>query len=377
MSFSMSYNEYWITDQLHVAYNPLEQKIDSVEKNGFYAARDFNTGVNFTTRIYGMKLFKNGKLRGIRHVITPSVGFNYHPDFGANPFNYYYRTHLDSTSTYSYQTPFVNSIVGVPPLGKAGSINFGFNNNLQIKVRSAKDTVTGTRNVSLIDALSFTTSYNIAADSFNWSNINAAFSTNVMDKVNISSSATFDPYAFDYNTGRRLPQTMEEMGFGLARFTGANVSLGSNFHSKPRGGANSPTNSQEYNRIMRNAGYNEYVDFNIPWSLNTSYTLSASKTYSAYSKRDTLVLSHNLTFQGELQVTPRWKVSMNSGYNFTMHQLTLTSIDVFRDLHCWAMHMQAVPFGPRKSYNFTLNVKAAVLQDLKIMRRRDFRDTPL
>ena len=107
-----------------------------------------------------------------------------------------------------------------------------------------------------------------------------------------------------------------------------------------------------------------------------SYSMSANKTYSYYSKRDTLVVSQSVTFQGEFQLTSRWKVSMNSGYNFTLHQLTLTSIDVYRDLHCWAMHLQTVPFGPRKSYNFTINVKASVLQDLKLMRRRDFRDTP-
>ena len=376
MSFSASYNEYWLTDKLHVAYNPGDAKIDSIQNTGFYTARDFNTGVNFSTRIYGMKLFKTGKLRGIRHVITPSVGVSYHPDFGASPFNYYYRTRLDTSSTYTYQSPYAQSIVGIPPLGKAGNINFGINNNLQIKVRNSKDTVTGTKNVSLIDAFGFAASYNMAADSFQWSNIRASFSTNVLDKVNISSSATFDPYAFDYNTGRRLPQTMEEMGFGLARFTGATVSLGSNFHSRAKGGANNPTNTEEYNRVMRNAGYNEYVDFNIPWSFNMSYSLSAAKNYTYYTKRDTLVLSQNITFQGELQITARWKVSVNSGYNFSAKALTLTSIDVYRDLHCWAMHLQAVPFGPRKSYNFTINVKASVLQELKLMRRRDFRDTP-
>jgi hypothetical protein len=128
---------------------------------------------------------------------------------------------------------------------------------------------------------------------------------------------------------------------------------------------------------MRNATYNEYVDFNIPWSVNLSYTMDAANNYSYYGKKDTIVITHNATVAGELQVTQRWKVSVNSGYNFTQKQLTLTSIDVFRDLHCWAMHLQTYPFGPRKSFNFTLNVKAAVLQDLKIMRRRDYRDTPL
>ena len=379
MSFSVNYNEYWLTEKLYQNYDIATNKIDSNDMHGFYTARDFNAGVNFSTRIYGMKLFKHGKLRGIRHVLTPSVGFTYHPDFAASPFNYYYRTRLDSLNNYqnyTYQSPYVTSIVGIPPLGKAGLVNFGINNNLQIKIRSAKDTVTGFKNVTLIDALGATVSYNPAVDSFQWSNIGLNFRTNVMDKINISSNASFDPYAIDYNTGRRLPQTMEDMGFGLARFSSASLSLGSNFHSKPIGGANNPTNSEEYGRIMRNAGYNDYVDFNIPWSINFSYSFSANNNYSYYSKRDTIVLTQSLTVQGELQITQRWKLNASTGYNFGYHQLTLTSIDVYRDLHCWAMHLQTVPFGPRKSFTFTINVKSAILQDLKLMRRRDYRDSP-
>jgi hypothetical protein len=379
MSFSVNYNEYWLTNKLYERWSNNERKIDSVNSYGFYTARDFNTGVNFSTRIYGLKIFKNGSLRGIRHVLTPSVGLSYHPDFGASPFNYYYQTHLDSSTspaTYIYRSPYGTSLVGIPPLGKSGQVNFGVNNNLQIKVKNSKDTVTGFKNITLIDALGANVSYNPAVDSFQWSIIGLNFRTNILDKINISSSATFDPYAFDYTQGRRLPQTMEDKHFGLARFTGASLSLGSNFHSKTIGGANSPTNSEEYGRIMRSAGYNDYVDFNVPWSFNFNYTMNASQNYNTISRRDTLIFSHSLTFQGELQVTSRWKLNLTSGYNFDYHELTLTSIDVYRDLHCWAMHMQLVPFGPRKSFSFTLNVKSAVLQDLKLTRRRDYRDSP-
>ena len=376
MSFSVNYDEYWFNNQLYQSYNAIEQKLDSINKYGFYTARDFNAGVTFTTRIYGMKMFKHGKIKGIRHVITPSLGVSYHPDFGASPFNYYYKAHVDTTPNYAILSPYVTSVIGVPPLGKAGLINMGIGNNLQIKVRSSKDTVTGYKNVTLIDGFSVNTSYNMAVDSFQWSPIGVSFRTNILDKVNITSNASFDPYAIDYNTGQRIQEFNESLGRGFARFTGANISLGANFHSKPAGGANNPTNSEEYARVMRNAGYNDYVDFNIPWSFNFSYAMTATNSYSGFSHADTLIVSHNITLQGEFQLTKRWKLSVNTGYNFTFNALTLTSIDVFRDLHCWAMHFQAFPFGPRKSYNFTLNVKATVLQDLKIMRRRDYRDAP-
>lgn len=378
MSFTANYNEYWLTEKLERGYSATDSKIDTIRNNGFYTARDYSAGVNFSTRIYGMKLFKKGGLRGIRHVVTPSVGLSYHPDFSSNPYGYYYQARLDTTYNYYQQSYFVTSPIGQPVAGKAGLINFGVGNNLQIKVRNGSDTTgSGLKNVTLIDGLSFNGSYNMAVDSFNWSNMGVAFRTNILDKINISSTASYDPYAVDYNTGRRLPQTRAELGEGFLKFRTASASLGANFHSKPAGGAGNPTNSEEYARIMRNAGYNEYVDFNIPWSVNINYTLNANNAYTPWSKRDSLQLTHNFTMQGELQVTPRWKLSVNTGYNFTYKQLSLTSIDIFRDLHCWAMHLQTFPFGPRKSYNFTLNVKAAVLQDLKLMRRRDYRDTPL
>jgi len=376
MSFNISYNEYWMTEELFREYNAVNRNIDTTVNRGFYTARDFNAGVNFSTRIYGMKLFKHGSLRGIRHVLTPNVGLSYHPDFGTSPFNYYYRTRLDSSDVITYQSPYVNSVIGSPPLGKAGLVNFGVNNNLQIKVRSKKDTVSGYKNVTLIDGLGINTSYNVAADSFQWSGLGLNFRTNIMDNINISSNASFDLYGYDYTTNTRPRQTMIERGDGIAKFQQASVSFGSNLHSKPRTGSENRTRSEEYNRVMRNAGYNDYIDMNIPWSVNINYSLNANSNRSFYSNKDTLVLTHSMTIQGELQVTERWKVSINSGYNFNLKQLTLTTIDVYRDLHCWAMHLNTIPFGPRKSFSFTLNVKAAILQDLKLMRRRDFRDTP-
>lgn len=376
MSFNVNYNEYWQTSRLYRRFNDSTRTVDSTSDNGFFSTRDFNAGVTFSTRIYGMKVFRHGGLRGIRHVLTPNTGFSYHPDFAADPFNYYYRTRLDSTQTYTPLTPYPNSIFGGPPLGKSATMNFGINNRLEIKVRSAKDTVAGTKNVVLIDGFSIDTRYNAAADSFKWGDITSNFRTNVLDKVNITASAAYRPYAFDYGTGRELEMLKIEQGTGVGRFKSANLSFGSNFHSKPRDGAKGPSNSAEYARVLRNAGYNEYVDFNIPWSLNLTYTLSLNSQYSRFSFSDTLTLSHSVTVQSDLQVSERWKVVVSSGYNFDLKQLTLTNIDVYRDMHCWEIHFQTYPFGPRKSFNFTLNAKSAILQDLKLVRRRDFRDIP-
>lgn len=376
MTFGVNYNEYWQTKQIYQRYNDATQRLDSTINDGFFANRDFGTNVSFATLVYGMKMFKRGSVRGIRHVIKPSIGLSFRPDFAKDPFNYYYQARTDTSATLRTLSPYPNSIIGGPSSGRVGSVDLSLGNNLQIKVRSKKDTVSGLKNVTIFDGFDFGTNYNMLADTFKWSNINVGFRTNVLEKLNISANAAYNPYAFDYGTGRVLPITNLEHGTGIARFQTANMSLGTNFRSKTKDSKGGPTTSQEYQRIMRNAGYNDYVDFNIPWSLNINYTMSANKYYVEGRFKDTAVTTHSLTFASELQLTERWKLTVNSGYNFTDKSVAVTNINVYRDLHCWQMHFQTIPFGPRKSFNFTINVKSAVLQDLKLVRRRDFRDVP-
>jgi lipopolysaccharide assembly outer membrane protein LptD (OstA) len=373
VSFSANYNEYWQTNRIIQSYNDALGKIDSVNTNGFYAARDFNTGVSLSTRIYGMKVFRKGKLRGIRHVLTPSTGFTYRPDFAKAPFNYYYNARLDTSSRTQLLSPWPASVIGIPPSGKLAAMNFGLNNNLQIKVRSAKDTASGYKNVTLIDGFSINTAYNAAADSFRWSDIAVSFRTNVLEKINISGGASYSPYAIDYGTGRVLQQTMLERGTGVGRFRSAAVSMSTSFRSKTKNG---PANTDAYRQVMRNAGYNEYVDFNIPWNFTIGYTLNADSRYIPAKWADSIVVSHAVNLSGELQLTELWKLAVITGYNFDLKQMTITSFNLYRDMHCWQMQFMTFPFGPRKHFNFTLNVKSTVLQDLKLVRRRDFRDLP-
>lgn len=379
LSFGSTYNEYWLSRKEYRYYNTTEGKLDTNLHRGFFAARDMNASIQASTRIYGVKMFKKGKLMGIRHVLTPNIGFTYTPDFAARPFEYAYRTRLDTSGNLVYLSPFTNSVIGAPsgPFGKfASNINFGINNNLQIKTRGKKDTTGTGRNITLIDGFSIGSAYDLAADSFNWSNIAMSFRTNILDKINLSGSAVFDPYGLDYATGRRNRRTMWDRGSGIARFQNASLSLGASFRSQQRaeGGENKVAKSDEVSRLMQYGGYNDYVDFNIPWSLNISYTMNVRNNYSRTRFTDTLVLDQFVQFNGDFNLTPRWKVTFSSGYDFGAKRLQLTSIDIYRDLHCWEMRLGTIPFGERKSYNFTLNVKASVLQDLRLLRRRDYRD---
>lgn len=383
MSFNVNYKEYWLTRRMYKFYDYQQDRLDTNMYHGFFAARDFNAGINFNTRIYGMKMFKHGKIAGIRHVLIPSAGLNYTPDYAAYPFNYGYQTRLDRNGALQYQSVYEGNVPSIPStqFGKFSSlVNFGIDNQLQVKVRTEKDT-TGFKNLRLIDNFRIGSAYNLAADSFNWSPISMSFATLLFNVINMTAGANFDPYAFDYEKGIRLKQTMWDAGKGLARFVNATASVGGSFHAKPK---TAPTDkaagkTDEFKRTMQFGRYNDYVDFNVPWNLNIDYRIQVNKSQILRAtelpgKKDTVTIDHSATFGGDCNLTPRWKLAIRSGYNFTQKQLTLTSIDIYRDLHCWEMRLSTIPFGFNKNFSFTINVKASVLQDLRLIRRRDYRD---
>jgi hypothetical protein len=380
-NFSIPYTEYWYTKELRQQYNDATGKIDSTSRGGFFTARDYSFSFGLNTQIFGTKLFKKGGLRGIRHRLEPNVAFTYRPDFSQTPYNYYYYTRLD-TSTIPramFRYPQGATLISQPGQGEQRNVSFGINNNLQIKVRNNKDTsenATGFKNITLIDAFGITTAYNFAADSLQWAPIAVNFRTNILDKISISANANFDQYGINPATDRTFVRyTMWQRGDGIARFNNATVSASTSLTSRPKNKDTKAVTTDRNNGIVFNPDYYNYVDFDIPWSINLSYSLGVQNDYIVASKKDTITIgSNSFTFGGDFNVTPRWKVSVQSGYNFVTKELQATRIQIFRDLHCWAMRLETVPFGPLKNYNFTINVKAAVLQDLKLMRRRDFRD---
>ncbi len=382
LSFGTTYNEYWLTERQDLTYNEEARRPDTNFRNGFFTARDFNAGLTASTRIYGTKLFRKGRVAGIRHVLTPTVGFNYTPDFAAAPFRYAQLVQIDSGRAPQYISPFTSSIIGVPGSGQFGdfssNITYGLGNNLQMKLRGKKnDTGVGpSRNISLIDGLSIGGSYNLSADSFRWSPLGIQFRTAIADRINVSASSVLDPYGLDLETGRRQRVTALERGAGIGRVSRTEISLSANFSSSQRtpGPERVAERTDEFTRLTRPGGYNEYVDFNVPWNVSFSYSLGVSNNYIATRRADTLVLGQFVQVQGDVNLTPRWKITASTGYDFTSKKLQITDISIYRDLHCWEMRLNTIPFGIQKSYTFSLSVKASVLQDLKLQRRRDFRD---
>ena len=373
LSFGATYNEYWYTKKYFKQYNFNELKLDTNMNTGFFTARDFGVSSSMSTRIYGIKLFKHGAIKGIRHVLTPSIGFSYRPDFGSSPFQYYYNSFTDSNYTNSRLNYFEGNPFNVyPPDGKSGGINFSLGNTLQMKIRSKKDTISGTRKVNLIDGLDMSTFYNIAADSNKWSNLALSYRTTLFENIRLSGDMNYSFYAINKQNGRRIAAFEYAETGKLLRFQSAGIAVSAELPVRKNKSALSKADDKQKLAIGKN--YDSYVDFNIPWSLRLNYSVRFSKVYLIAAQKDTITKSQDINFTSDVTLTPKWKIGLSSGYNFDDKKLTYTSFNIYRDLHCWEMKLNLIPFGFLRSYNFSLNVKSAVLQDLKLVRRKDFRD---
>ncbi|MEI6456507.1 MAG: putative LPS assembly protein LptD [bacterium] len=343
---------------------------------GFANAFDANFSSSINTRIYGMYQFKKGPLVAIRHMVTPSVTFSYTPNWGS-PSLGYWRYIENDTNTVNPQkySIFQNGIYGGPPSDQSGMITFAISNNLEIKVRNRKDTITGTRKIPLIDDLTIRASYDIAKDSVKWSPITLSGRSTLFKGLTIQYSWAWDMYARD-SLGRRTNTTEWKANHRLLRLdnTRWDVGLSYTLSSDKVKGKKTPTKGspQEQQDIMDY--YDYYVDFDIPWSFSFNYSFSYNKAWdnSQYTRVGKIV--QTLGFNGQLNITPKWKISLTTGWDFTNNQISYTSIDVYRDLHCWEMRFGWIPKGAQQSWNFSINVKASVLQDMKLNKKKDFRD---
>src|SRR5690606_35405192 len=257
----------------------------------------------------------------------------------------------------------------------SGTLSYMLQNTLQMKVRTNDSA--GTKKVNLIDGLSLNGSYNLFADSFNMSNVNMSFFTSILDIVRINANASFDPYK--YEGTYKTPEYLLNAGGPIVNFVNGGFSMGIALAGSKKNKAQQDSTmaaNSEVQRLLQNDGYHDYYDFNIPWNVNINAGISASRRRRV-NKADTMVFTPNLTFSGGFNLTERWKVNLTSGLTFnTLKDIQpgYTTIDIVRDLHCWQMSLNLVPFGAYRSFHFTLQVKSAILQDLKLVRRKAYQD---
>jgi LptD protein len=366
LSPSISYNERWYPETIRKTYDSDAGTVLTDTVKGFRAARDFQMSASMNTRLYGMVQFKRGKIAAIRHVVSPTVSFGYRPDFSSGSFNNY-KTYTDANGESVSYSIFQNGIFGGPPSGKYGAIGFAIDNNLEMKVRQQTDSTTNLKKIKIFESLSANINYNLASDSLNWSNLNINGRTTLFEKVNLSFSGSFDPYISD-SLGRKINQFEWDVNKRLGRLTNANASV--NF-SLVGGNKKERTSSKGTDAQLQeiNRNIQDYVDYSIPFNLSVGYSLNYSKSGLQESQ-----LNQTLNMNGDVSVTPKWKMTFNTGWDFIENDLSYTSLGIFRDLHCWEMRFNWVPFGFQQNYFFQINVKSSILQDLKLTKKNDIYD---
>ena len=384
---SASYNERWHWSTIRKNYDTLTNSLSIDTVRGFRANREVSFSSSLSTRIYGMFNFKYGPIKALRHVINPSVSFNYHHDFG-NPALTWWQSYADKTGYVHRYSIFEQSLYGGPPDGQSGRLALSIGNNLEMKVADKKDTVTGTRKITLLENLNFNISYDLAKDSLRWSDLTVSGRTTLFKNLVLNYSGSFSPYYIDED-GRKHDQFIWQTGqkklFQKNNSTwSTQISYSINnstFESKDNGKKNK-SNAEHIVAPVMQSPYNynpalllgTYADFSMPWNISFNYTLSYVSTYvaSQYNFKNDII--QTLSVSANTEITRNWRIAVTTGYDFVNKGLSYTSVDIYRDLHCWEMRFNWVPFGYYKSWNFQINIKASSLKDVKYQKQRSYQD---
>ena len=385
---SVTYQEKWYQRKMFRSWDPSKKKVDTAYKDGFYSARDMSYSLSLSTRVFGMFQFgKNSKVQAIRHEIRPSIGFSYKPDFSSQ---YYKTIQVDTNGNTFRGSVFDGSVYGPFSEGKAGNINFGIDNNIQMKVKSKNDTSeSGIKKITLLDGLSINGAYNLLADSFALSDFNISARSNLFDKINITAGALISPYEVN-NFGTRIQRLVwRDKPISLGRLVSGSVAMSTSFKGgdkkdqkntstpplqpyNPASGLPLDEYQQELSYMNNNPG--QYVDFKIPWSINLSYSLSFYKTVRPDYSGTTTTFSQDATFNGDVNLTAKWKIGSSGSYNLTRKELGQLSVFLSREMHCWQMAINISPVGVYRYFNISISPKSGLLRDLKINRTRSFYD---
>ena len=383
---SISYSQNWFFRSSEAVYNSETGKVEVNEGKQFGSfgiTQNYSGSISMSTRLYGMFNFgRYSKVQAIRHVISPTVSLQVSPEKGTYANGYRTYTYTDSSGNeqeYQYNI-YQGQLYSAPSKGKTASMSVSIGNNLEAKVRDYADTTgKGNKKVKLLDQFNISTGYNFLADSLKMRTISTSMSTNLFNKVNLSGSAAFDPYAID-SKGKTYNRYAISAGQGLARFTTASLSASYSLSGKGtiegNDGRTEGSTVDYYQRIYYHpvtgeyipGGWLYYTNPNVPWSLNFSASFRYSRSYSYDStnavlkQKDTYTTTLNLT--GNIKLTPRLSLNASSGYDFIAKKLTTTQMNATYDLHCFNITFSWVPIGTWKSYSFKIAANAASLADL-------------
>lgn len=406
ISPQFSLRDIMYTNRVMRSWDETTQKEVADTTYGFYNLYDWSLGVSANTTLYGFykpwrKLFGD-KIIAVRHVFKPSVSFSYAPDFTSSHYGYqrtYVKTDANgevSTVTYS---PYSGGIYSYPSGTKQGMITMSVSNNVEMKVKSDRDT-TGERKISIIDELYGSLSYNMAAETRPWSNLNTRIRLKLTKNYTFSMAAVFATYAYAFDkNGRVVTSDRTEWSYGrFGRFQGMSQNLSYTFNnetlsklfsrrsdrstaSNDETDTDTDTDAEDANidpdlRNAKKGGKQKkqkakvdedgYLRFSLPWSFTVSYGISMaedrSKQINVRRMRYPYSFTQTMNFSGYLRIAEGWNISFTSGYDFNYHELSMTTASVSRDLHCFEMSCSVV-LRPYSSFNFTFRARANELAD--------------
>jgi len=356
ISPSFQYNERWYFQKKIKNWNDELEMLETDTLNGFWAIRDFRFSTQLSTKIFGYITTKNKKFR---HILTPTITYSYQPDFSNEKFGIYTTLETNNgTEKYSF---FENGIYGTPSSIKQSLLNVNLNNNLEMKINNGKGEE---KKIKLIENLSVSGTYNNAIDSLKMSNISISMRTKLSDKINLKFNSSIDPYELT-DDGTKINKYLLESG-NLGRLTNLNFDISINLTNPKVEKKSDLVDPEQLEYINQNL--DNFVDFDVPWTLKFYYNF----TYNKPTLDSEIIQSVN--FNGDINITKKWKIGFRSGYDLKNKDFTYTSIDIYRDLHCWEMTFNWIPIGFHQSYNFMIRVKSSILQDLKLTKKRDFYD---
>jgi hypothetical protein len=411
---SFNYTERWYTNKVNQSWNDLTGTVVRDTIYGFNRVYNYNLSLSASTKLYGFykpsKAVFGDKIEMVRHVFSPTVSFSYAPDFGADRYGYwqtYTRTDANGNVSLVEYSPYSGSLYGVPSRGKTGSVSFDMSNNIEMKVRTDNDS---TKKVSIIDEIGASISYNMAAKRQPWSNLSTRLRLK-WGSTTFNMNAVFHTYAYEFDkNGNVVIGDRTEWSYGrFGRFQGLSKNLSYTFNNqswKKIGGSirkllGKDDEEEDVDTDVEGDDYegedgsedvasgtskpetgdgeldaDGYVKFSMPWSFSVSYGVTMTEDRSAQIRiknmRYPYKFVHSLNFSGNLKLTRNWNVNFSSGYDFTNKGISMTTVNVDRDLHCFNINCGLV-FGVFTSYHISLRANASTLTDaLKYDKRSSY-----
>ncbi|MBE6317867.1 MAG: LPS-assembly protein LptD [Bacteroidales bacterium] len=405
----ISFNDRMYTNKVRRQWDPNAAAEVCDTTYSFYNVWDFSASMSLDTKIYGFYQplpFLGDKVKMIRHVFTPTISFNASPDFSSSFFGYYgsyqYTDPNGKQQTRKYSL-FPNALFGVPGQGKTGAVSVSLSNNVEMKVKDDTDSI-GEKKISLIENFTVSQSYNFAADSLNWSNINTSLNLRLVKNFNLNLMAVWDVYTYqlnEYGNPVRVNIPRWKAGKGIGRLSSTGTSFSYTFNNdtfkRKRGGGDSASSTDDASDEIDNGedmdeesesssrspfskkkksvpmDADGYMKWSVPWNLTVNYSVNYG--YGEFDKKKLEYkgkITQNLSFSGNIRPTKNWNFGFSASYNFDTKEIAYMNCNISRDLHCFSMRASFVPVGPYKSYNFHISVKSSMLSDLKYDKRSSY-----